>query len=506
MNDPILVRDAIDNLVDYVQGGTQDVEQRLFKRIIREAYREFVEVQPWSWFEAEATLQIPFETATTRLRYDHLTRQLRSDFPILAVYDTTPVRVLLPVEFAAKEGETIAIKNIDGTPDGNYIIHKVGPGEVYELQNTTGPSGDSTQINQWVWMNSNTHTWWNGDSAAWASTSTLDGNESVCRFAFSPSHLGSRATYAGTSYPVVKYIDDATVVLSDTANPGSSLAGADFKIQQNQVLLPPDYHKMGWVTESTGGVRWSDAYIESDSWLGWEQANYGQINRPFRWTIMPSSFAEGRWEIRWAGNLGSNRRISFIYTRRPADELRWSGVEPSASSADDGNPSITCTFDSRTVTGVNTAFTKSMVGAYLRIGRTKTSMRSEPSGLDGKSPYEYLYRIESVQSPTSLTISAPSEADGASLSFLISSKIDLPREHINAFYALCQKLYAFKTQDDDRIMAATKRYRDSLTLAMEGDYKVRFNREASNSFFIPSPYGHPRNANFGTKVSTPFGN
>jgi hypothetical protein len=506
MNDPILVRDAIDNLVDYVQGGTQDVEQRLFKRVIRESYREFVEVQPWSWFEAEATLQIPFETATTRLRYDHATRQLRSDFPILAVYDTTPVQVLLPVEFAAKEGEVLSVKNIDGTQDGFYAIHRVGPGEIWELQNTTGPSGDSTAVNQWIWWNGNNHTWWNGNQAAWASTTSLDGNEAVCRFAFNQSHLGSRVTYNGTSYPVVKFIDDSAVVLSDAANPGSSVAGGDFKIAQNHVLLPPDYHKMGWVTESTGGVRWSDAYIESDSWLGWEQANYGQINCPFRWTIMPSQFAEGRWEIRWAGNLGFNRRISFIYTRRPADELRWSGVERGASSADDGNPSIATVAGSRNVAGIGTAFSASMAGAYLRVGRTKSAMRSEPSGLDGKDPYEELHRIESVQSATSLTLSSPAELSGSGLSFLISSKIDLPREHINAFYALCQKLYAFKTQDDDRIMASTKRYRDALTLAMEGDYKVRFNREASNSFFIPSPYGHPRNANFGSKVSTPFGN
>ncbi len=506
MNEPILFRDAIENLVDYIQGGSQDSEQRLFKRVIREAYREFFEAQPWTYFETECTLLLPQYGPTVRLRYDHATNRLLSSFSIISATATSPVVVGLVPEFAARDGERIWVKNIDGTTSDDYEIDYVSGNQWTLLGSTsTGGGEEATGGDDASWIGGEDAVWLDGTNAVWmgfGESSGLEGDEIAWRFTFKEEHVGSRVQLNGISYPIIDFIDDQTVQLAPNSNPGMTIAGADFVFQPQSMLLPADFYKMGWVTESNS-CRWSECFLDPDSWLGMEQSCAGLSNIPFRWTIMPSRHAEGRWEIRWIGNPGANRRISFIYLRRPVDDLRWSGTEPGASST--GGAKIATTAGSRTVTGTGTSFSQAMVGAWIRIGRRKVNPNSIPSGLDGNDPYMELHQIRSVQSATSLTLTKAAKYTDTDLSFMVSSRLDLAQEHLNAFYACTQKLLAFKTQDDDRIQASIARYRETLRLAMEGDYKVRFHRSASNTFEVPSIYGHPRDSDFGPSAPTPFG-
>lgn len=506
MADPILFRDAIENLVDFIQGGPQDAEQRLFKRTIREAYREFIEVQPWSYFETECTLLLPERGPLVRLRYDHATKRLMSAFPILSATNTSPVVVGISSAFAAKDGERVSIKNIAGTADDEYEIDFVAGNDWTLLGSTSTGGGEASGTDNATWLGGDNAVWLDGSNATWmgeGGAGGLEGDEVVWRFTFSEEHVGQRVIYNNTSYPIQEWVDSTTVTLPVEANPGASIAGGDFIMQPHSILLPEDFYKMGTIVENQA-ARWSDSYLDPDAWLRFEQAYLRNwTSAPFRWTIMPSRYMVDRWEIRWVGNLGANRRVSFIYLRRPKDDLRWAGLEPGANSI--GQAKIATTAGSRTVTGTNTAFSSTMIGAWIRIGRTKVNNNSYPSGMDGNDPYQELRQIKAVNSATSLTLDKPAKYTGTDLSFLISSRIDIAQEHFNAFYACCQKLLAIKTQDEDRIQVAVGRYRESLRLAMEGDYKLRFNREASNSFHIPTPYGSPRNANIGPYVPTPFG-
>lgn len=401
MPDILLVRDAIDNMVDYMGGAPQDSEQRILKRIIREAYREFCDVFPWSSLEAECSLLVPSTVVNYSLTYTHSTR-----------YVSSPTSV------------------------------------------------------------------------------------------FTAADVGKRVTFNGFSYPFSAYLSGTTMQLSDFANPGQDVSLVTTKVETDYVLLPADFHKMNQVVSSKQKV-WSDCYVEPAKWLLATQGNGGSAN-PFRWTIMQSAQYPNRWELRSVGDPGSSPVISFTYYRRPHDDLRWSGTEPAASSCGDSNPRISIAAGNKIVTGTATAFTPAMVGAYLRIGATKVNNRDEPTGLDGRSPYVEQHRIVNSASATSLTLETPVANAAAGASFTISSSLDLQAEQYNAFYALCQRLHAIKTQDEDRIAVAERRYRQALRLAQEADFKLGFYRGA-NVDVGSSNRGDPSNYGFGTYAPPPFG-
>ncbi len=480
MADILLYRDAVENLVDYVQGAPQDAGKRIIKRCIREAFREFMDVYRWSYFDKEATMLLPTTKDLEQTNYTHATNELKSSWVISDVTDTQPAIVTLASPgFAATEGEIISVRNINTVADGEYVISSVTNDENGSVFTLDGSMAIGTFV---------------------------PGNGEVSyRFVFIKNNEGNRVSYGGKggkpSFPIVKWIDDFTVILSGTSNPGKDVDGELTTIDARSMLLPEDFIRMGWVTDSLS-LSWSGSYLTPDQWLGLVQAydNYGYY--PFRWTVMPSDMFKGRWEMRWSGNPGSARYISFIYRRRPIGQFRWSGIEKGSTSGDDTDPSIDVVTNSNAITGVNTQFSSRMVGAYLRVGDVKTDVRDFPESLDSLNPYWEQHLITSVTSPTSLTLDTPVSFTGTKHQFLISDVLDLTVEHFNAFAATAQRLYAYKLHDEDRIAVAEKRYRDALVLAMEVDYKIDIAKAADGMTTIPSAYQNPRNADSGPYIST----
>lgn len=476
MSELLLMRDALENIQDFIQGGTQDLELRIFKRVIREAYREFVDRHPWSFYDQEATLLLDATSTTLLAQYVHSTNYLKSSFLVTNATNTSPVVITVDADFAGEDGETVYVKDINTVADGDYVLNETGTNQ-FELVG-------STTLGAFV----------------------ATGDEIVYRTTFSSSQVGSRFQVDGetASYPIIEYVDEWTLKIHPRSNPGQNVAGSDVTIEANRVELPEDFMTMSFITDSAT-LSWSDCYIRAEQWLGLEQTAYDTSTHPFRWTILPSRTVKNRWDICWTGSPGSDRTISFLYRRRPQDDLRFAGVETGATSAGEGNQRVATTANSKTVTGTSTAFTASMVGSYMRIGPTKASARSEPSGLDGANPYVEQHRIAAYTSATTLTLETAAENTASNQAFVVSDLIDISVEHYNAFYALCELKYVQKTADADRISSAQAKYRDALILAMEVDNKYSGTRSAMDRFVTPSPFGSPRNADFGTYVSTPFG-
>lgn len=474
MADVLLMRDALENLIDLTQGGPEDVDLRIKKRVIREAFREFVDRVRWGFYDQEMTIVLDSTTTTLRAQYVNSTRYLKSSFAVTNSTNTSPVVVTIDSDFAGVDGETIYVKNINNVADGSYVLNEVGTNQ-FELTGSTS-------------------------TGAFSAT----GNEIAYRTTFTSSQVGGRVKFSGvaTSYPIIKYVDQWTLLLSATSNPGADVSGGLATIDFARYELPEDFISMGFMTDSNV-LAWSESYIAPEEWLGLEQTLYNTSTHPFRWTVMPSRVKPNRWDLCWVGSPGDNRRMSFMYRRRPNDALRFSGVENGATSAADGNQRVATTAGSTTVTGTATSFNSSMVGAWIRIGPEKASSRSEPSGLDGRNPYVEQHRIAAVASATSLTLETPAANTASSQAFVVSDLIDIDVSHYNAFYALCELKYAEKTYSKDRIAAAQVRHRNTLILAMEMDQKYHSSRSAMDQFVAPTPFGSPRNASFGTFVSTP---
>ena len=63
--------DAVNHLVDFKYGAAQDVEQRVFKRACRAAYRDLIDSRRWRYFNKEYSFASDVAQDSSTITYDH---------------------------------------------------------------------------------------------------------------------------------------------------------------------------------------------------------------------------------------------------------------------------------------------------------------------------------------------------------------------------------------------------------------------------------------------------
>lgn len=465
-------RDAIDNLVDYVGGETQSGSHRVFRRAIRQAYNTFYQTFPWRYFQSAINLNTSATTFSERLKYVSSTRKLSSEFNVVSATNTTPIRITIESGFTPVDGETVTVRSAIGNTNanGSWVLDKISDTE-FDLIGSSGNGVYSPNSGQ------------------------------ISRKAFPDWAKDGSVRINNTYYVVSHEVDSYNLILDELRNPKSDATGK-FTMQVRHYDLPADFHKMSPVSDSRYAFV-SAGYMEPESWLAAEQFGFYATSFPFRWTILAHPRKPGQYRIHFLGYPIENSTVSFIYQRRQNDNFRWSGNEKTTSSVFNDS-SVSVTSGSTAVVGTATSFKSSMVGSVLRIGDTvsDTADTNEPEGLDGLNPYVEEFIIESVESPTQLTLRTAPSTTGSSLQYIVSDLIDIAPEHTNAFFRCCEMQYAISTKRDGASLShAQAAWLNAVRLAMESDYKVSFYGAADGSEQGLSLFGDPFNTDFGTYTS-----
>jgi hypothetical protein len=464
--DPMLTyRDAIDNLIDGADGGSQTRDARVYKRSVRDGFRLFSDFADWKYYETPHSINVDGSSYEGRLQYTNSDRQLTNKFAVTALVNTTPINITIDPDFAAQDGETIFIAD-NATVIGSFVISETGTNQFNLVGSTTGPA--------------------------------YTGGATVRRVAHNlPSWFGNASVLIGNTYFKVKRrLTDFVATMADSHNPGRDIPGQVMSAEIHDVALPCDFRAMSWVVDSDLSS-FSDHYVRPEQWLAIEQTRYFTDNYPFSWTILADLNVPGQKRLHYRGRPIDNRTISFIYVKRKNNAFRWSGHE---SEADSGisSSSVNVTAGSTLVAGTGTAFRSSMTGAILRLGRAGDT--ESVTGLDGINPYEEEHIIESVTDATNLVLRTEVKTTASAASYMITDLVDVPTEYFNAFYRACEYQYANLSKDPSRQSAAYAAFVAAAKIARANDWYVTFYRGAEAEQRQLSIFGDPRRAQIGDYV------
>jgi hypothetical protein len=220
---------------------------------------------------------------------------------------------------------------------------------------------------------------------------------------------------SGRPHISVARLDDTTLMLHRTLNPGADVAaGTSFKLIQDIHPAPEDFLELA--DPKLGGSLWRLRRVTAEElWrLRHQQVMVGD----------PAYFAIGQYPLEMGRKAiflwpapQSDMDLDYAYHGKPR-ALRWTGYEAEATLG-----TVSATGGSTSVTGTGTGFKASMAGAVIRFGTNSTTV---PTGLDGISPYAEQAIIGYVQSTTSLFLASAPENSASGVKYIISDPIDVP--------------------------------------------------------------------------------
>ena len=162
----------------------------------------------------------------------------------------------------------------------------------------------------------------------------------------------------------------------------------------------------------------------------------------------------------------TSKTLDIPYIRRPRD-IVYSGHNSSLDCVG----TIAVTAESPTVTGSSTAFASAMAGSILRIGTGS----ERPTGIAGVYPYGEQQSIKSVESATSLTLTADVATSRgiwqSGVGYSISDPIDLDVDLYDAFMR-CAEMRLAKVLRAKVASSAERDYQAALFLAKEADHQM----------------------------------
>ena len=254
---------------------------------------------------------------------------------------------------------------------------------------------------------------------------------------------------------VDQLIDSTHVTLEPPLIPSADLAaGTGYQAYQDSYELPIDFIAQDQALyELCFGPM---EYVHPRTWLAAHRYIYN-TGSPQMYTIDGDDKYPNRLVVRFAPLPVDNRTIDFIYKRRPRPIL-WTSMTAG---------SVSLTSGSWTVTGSGTAFDQTMVGSVIRVSANS----SVPTWMPGNNPAVFEAIIQSVQSPSSLTLMprTPSTVTYTNTGYVISDPIDIETGSMqNAFLRCCEHKFS-----QHRIMkdkpSAKAQYLDELRRAKEAD-------------------------------------
>jgi len=267
---------------------------------------------------------------------------------------------------------------------------------------------------------------------------------------------------------VAAVVDDVTVLLHQSLNPGADLAaGTSYRLFRRWYPLPVDFVNF---TGPMGRNSW--AYGQPISLT--EMYGYQQ-NYPFT-TGSPQYYAIGERPNQPAEKAiylwpfpAADEQLDFTYNRRPREPV-YSGRD-----AGDSVGTITVTADSNAVTGSSTAFEADMAGSLILIGRNSTA---PPTGRYGLNRYAEQRRIHSVTSVTALALTENVAESRAGVRYIITDPIDVETCAQNAFMRYVEQHLAQSMGLDKGSHGHTGHYvgiaEKALLAAMAASYPHRY--------------------------------
>jgi hypothetical protein len=128
---------------------------------------------------------------------------------------------------------------------------------------------------------------------------------------------------------------------------------------------------------------------------------------------------------------------------------------------------VTVSAGSASVTGNGTAFRPDMVGAVIRFGSTTT----EPTSLEGSSPYLEERVIVAVGSGTQLTLDQAVDSAYTAVKYSISDLVNIEPSAMRTAVINCSALHFARERNADsaEISRRSSAYVDALRLAMQAD-------------------------------------
>ena len=134
---------------------------------------------------------------------------------------------------------------------------------------------------------------------------------------------------------------------------------------------------------------------------------------------------------------------------------------------------ITMTAESTALTGTDTVFTSTHVGAIIRTAGDDDL----PTGMEGDNPWVEQRSIIAVASATSATLDAAPSATHTARRYTIADPIDLMPAAYEAFLWLAKKHVAVERRFKD-LREVERMYENTLNLAKGGDSRTRHRRVA----------------------------
>lgn len=279
-------------------------------------------------------------------------------------------------------------------------------------------------------------------------------------------------------YDVDRHIDNTRFTLTATSNPGADItAGTAYSLERQAYELPADFRRLLQVYDLRRLMPLS--LVTPDAIREHSTLRHRTPGDAVMAAVLGTGDNYARVSLLLAPVPQSAVTLDIHYEASPRP--LWTEYEATGTVSVDAG--------SVTVTGTNTKFAATHVGAILRFGANSITAPSDEIGScieQGAQPFAYQRRVVEVVSATSLTIDQPIPVAMAGVKYAISDPIDIePAAMWTAFLRLAEAEFARQIRSED----APRRRAEALSftrLALENDSRQAITSSAASNAFSPT--------------------
>lgn len=292
---------------------------------------------------------------------------------------------------------------------------------------------------------------------------------------------GTWPTWAGegniiinqVSYPIAARISGTVLQLQQALAPNADLASPlSYQLAQESYPLPVDFGDCGEITNiGRAGIM---QYQTPDEFVTMQRILTGPAI-PWAYTIQGDSRRYGSLAVSFYPAPDLLYEMDYSY-RRQSRALSSHGTSPVVAYVD-GSATIAAT--SLIATGINTAWTRSMVGAVIRFAATSTS--KTPTGQSGTHPFFVQRTITGWTSATSITMDQVPGEDLLGVPYAISDPVDLEAGAMTTYFLREVEAQMRLIRRIEPTKEENLKYREALIAAFEADARHHEQRASGQS-------------------------
>ncbi len=257
------------------------------------------------------------------------------------------------------------------------------------------------------------------------------------------------------TYQVQKWFSTTVIQLAENNNPGDDIDPLTvYSLYRDMYPLPQDFTEAYNAVSQPSGIALT--FVPIAQWA-YGRDYYPNASRPVAFTVTKDLVVPQRQAVRFWPAPNDSYSILFTYKANlipPSYRKEVAGL-------------VTLTNGSPTVTGVKTTFESGMAGALLRVSRNGDV--NLPTGTEGDNPAYAEYVIDSVASPTSLTLQENAAVTVNQVKYAISSLLDCEpfamREYL---FRECERQYRRMARMAAMVGEAME-WQRSLNMAKDAD-------------------------------------